>query len=324
MRASSAISLGVALTFGALAAFLARGLLLNVDPQARRPVQGRMVVASAPVGFGTALTSANLREVDWPAGDVLDGAFTSIADLTRDGRRLALAPLQRNEPVLAAKVTAPNQRATLSTQIDEGMRAVSVRVDEVRGVAGFVLPGDRVDLILTRGEGGTQDNAYADVLIQNAKVLAIDQVAGDRQDKPTVARAVTLELSVAEAQKVVLAQGVGRLSLVLRQTGEPVAQAAQRVTTADLGPGESAAAKDRIAELTAQVEALRKASEAAAAQAGEGARAQLAEMETRLRVELGQRMPPGIAPSAPAPPKLTINVIRNGSKREPYSVDAED
>jgi pilus assembly protein CpaB len=288
-------------------------------------VPTRIVVASSPIGFGMALTSANMREVDWPVGQSLDGSFASIADLTKDGRRLALAPLQRNEPVLAAKVTAPNQRATLSTQIDEGMRAVSVRVDEVRGVAGFVLPGDRVDLILTRGEGGMQDNAYADVLIQNAKVLAIDQVSGDRQDKPTVARAVTLELPVAEAQKVILAQGVGRLSLVLRQTGEPVVATSQRVTSADLSSGESVAAKDRIAELTAQVEALRKAAEAATARAGEGTRAQIAELETRLRGELGrQALPPGISPAAPAPPKLTINVIRNGSKREPYTVDAEE
>ncbi|KQP53660.1 hypothetical protein ASF39_19830 [Methylobacterium sp. Leaf108] len=283
------------------------------------------MVAAAPVGFGAPLTEANLREVEWPAGDALDGSFSTIADLTKDGRRLALAPLQRNEPVLAAKITAPNQRATLSTQIEQGMRAVTIRVDEVRGVAGFVLPGDRVDLILTRGEGGTQDTAYADMLIQNAKVLAIDQVAGDRQDKPTVARAVTLELNVPQAQKAILAQGIGRLSLVLRQTGEPVAAASERVTAADLGTGQSAAAKNQIADLTAQVEALRKAADAASARAGEGTRAQLAEMEMRLRGEIGrQAKPPGLSPAAPPPPKLTINVIRNGSKREPYPVDAEE
>lgn len=325
MRGSSGISLVVALLFGALAAFLARGLLLGVETQGKRPAQGRVVVAAAPVSFGAPLTEANLREVEWPAGETLDGSFASIADLTKEGRRLALAPMQRNEPILGSKITAPNQRATLSTQIEEGMRAVTIRVDEVRGVAGFVLPGDRVDLILTRGEGSTQDSAYADMLIQNAKVLAIDQVAGDRQDKPTVARAVTLELSVQQAQKAILAQGVGRLSLVLRQTGEPVAAASERVTSADLGPGQTTAAKNQIAELTAQVEALRKAAEAADARAGEGTRAQLAEMEMRLRGEMGrQGMPPGLSPAAPLPPKLTINVIRNGSKREPYSVDAEE
>ncbi len=324
MRRSSAISLLVALAFGAVAAFLARGLLLGVETQARRPASGKVVVASAPISFGATLSATNLREVDWPGAAPLEGAFASIADLTKDGRRLALAPLQRNEPVLLARITAPNQRATLSTQIETGMRAVTVRVDEVRGVAGFVLPGDRVDLILTRGETGAQDAAYADILLQNAKVLAIDQVAGERQDKPTVARAVTLELSVDQAQKVVLAQGVGRLSLVLRQTDEPVGASPVRVTTSDLGPGESTAAKDRIAELTAQVEALRKAADAANARAGEGTRAQLAEMEMRLRSQLMHANPtPALSPAAPPPPKLTINVIRNGSKRDAYSVDAE-
>lgn len=325
MRSSSAISLGIAVVFGALAAFLARGLLLGADTGAARPPSQKVVVAARPVAFGSALTPDNLRTVDWPAGQPLDGSFASVEDLTRDGRRLALAAIQRNEPVLAVKVTAPNQRATLSTQIEEGMRAVSVRVDEVRGVSGFVLPGDRVDVVLTRGEGGGQDQVYADMLLQNAKVLAVDQISGERQDKPSVARAVTLELGVEQAQKVILAQGIGRLSLVLRQTGEPDGAMAQRVTAADLGPRENSAAKDRIAELQAQVEALKSAAEQASARAGEGTRQQLAEMEMRLRGELGRQAltPPAI--TAPvAPPRLTINVIRNGAKREPYSVGAEE
>lgn len=321
MRGSSALSLAIALLFGALAAFLARGLLVGTIREP--PPPGRVVVAAKSIPFGAPLTEDNLREVPWPATDRPEGSFDSVLAVTRDGRRLALVSLQKNEPVLSAKVTAPNQRATLSTQIDDGMRAVSVRVDEVRGVAGFVLPGDRVDLILTRGEGGAQDGAYADVLIQNAKVLAIDQLAGERQDKPTVARAVTLELTVEQAQKVVLAQGIGRLSLVLRQNGAADANAAARVTAADLGPG-AQAARDRIAELTAQIEALKQAAEQASARAGEGTRQQLAEMEMRLRSELGRSQPVGIAPPAPQPPKLTINVIRNGSRREPYAVDAED
>jgi pilus assembly protein CpaB len=90
------------------------------------------------------------KKVAWPTQTALEGTFASAAELTTGGRRLAVASLQRNEPILVSKITGPNGRATLSTQIDEGMRAVSVRVDEVRGVAGFVSPGDRVDVILTR------------------------------------------------------------------------------------------------------------------------------------------------------------------------------
>jgi len=321
MRSSSALSLGVAILFGLLAAFLARGMILGADTG--RPASHlKVVVAAGPVPFGAPLGPQNLREVDWPSGQSLEGSFGSVADLLKDGRRLALAPLRRNEPVLAGKVTEPNQRATLSTQIDEGMRAVSVRVDEVRGVAGFVLPGDRVDVILTRGEGGAQEAAaYADILLQNAKVLAVDQLASESQDKPAVARAVTLELTVEQAQKVILAQGVGRLSLILRQANEADLGGGRRVTAGDLGVGD-AVAKDRIAELEGRIEEMRKAAEAAAARGAN--QQQLAEMEMRLRGELGRQSlvpPPGAVPS---PPKLTINVIRNGTKREPYTIGAED
>lgn len=325
MRLSSVLSIAVALVFGALAAFLARGLLLGARTGAERPAAAlRVVVAAQPVAFGAPLGADNLREVDWPAGSAIEGAFASVADLTKDGRRLALAPLQRNEPVLAARITAPNQRATLSTQLDEGKRAVSVRVDEVRGVAGFVLPGDRVDVILTRGEAAAGDAAYADILLQNAKVLAIDQLANERQDKPAVARAVTLELDVEQAQKVVLAQGIGRLSLILRQPGEPALAAARRVTADDLGPANTAA-KDKVAELEARLDQMRKSADEANTRAGLGMRQQLADLEMRLRGELAHKPPPVAAAALPAPAparSLTITVIRNGSKREPYTIAA--
>ena len=240
MRLSSILSLGVAIVLGAAAAFLARGAIQGGSVAAVAS-SATAVVASEPLAFGVALTADNLREIQWPSNNVPDGAFSTITDLLKDGRRVTLAAIQRNEPILGPKITGPNQRATLSALIEDGMRAVTVRVDEVRGVAGFVLPGDRVDVILTVGESANSDPnsaAYADVLLQNAKVLGIDQQTNDRNEKPTVARAVTLELNIEQAQKVILAQGVGRLSLLLRQTGKADAQPARRVTAADLGRGE--------------------------------------------------------------------------------------
>lgn len=311
----------VALLFGMVAAFLVRGLIQGVtaDTSSTRTI----VVAKASIPFGAPLTADNLREVPWRAAESLDGAFASIADLTVNGRRLALATLQRNEPILTTRITGPNQRAILSTQLEEGMRAVTVRVDEVRGVAGFVLPGDRVDIILTRGEsgGGGDAGAFADMLLQNAKVLAVDQVASEGQDKPTVARAVTLELSAQQAQKVVLAQGIGRLSLVLRQAGEGDGAPTARVTASDLG-GTEPKKRDEMAELEKRLAEMRKADEAARAEAERQAAERLAEMEERLRNGMA-REPEARPVEEKATSGSVVRVIRGGSKTEEYTVANE-
>ena len=98
------------------------------------------------------------------------------------------------------------------------MKAVTIRVNDVEGVAGFVLPGDHVDVVLTRP--GDKNIAINDVVIQNARVLAIDQLADERADKPSVVKAVTLEVDVTDGQKLALASTVGTLSLMLRKAGE--------------------------------------------------------------------------------------------------------
>lgn len=318
MRFAPRVSLLVALVCGLCAVLLARGLMGGSDSGPSRTI----VVARAPIAPGMPLSRENLREIRWHGTEALPGSFAHVDDLVRDGRRLALASLQRDEPVLSVRVTAPNQRATLSTQLDDGMRAVAVRVDEIRGVAGFVLPGDRVDLVLTRGENGAggDSKAYADLLLQNAKVLAVDQIATEGQEKPTVARAVTLELTQMEAQKVVLAQGIGRLSLILRQAGEVGGDPPLRVTAGDLGP-DAVAERDRLAELEKQIETMKKAS----AEAERRDAQRLAEVEARMRRDLDKPMPSFAPPSPPKPvtPSSVVNVIRNGSKTEQYNVAAE-
>ena len=130
-----------------------------------------------------------MREIAWPEGALPAGAFGKIADLTT-GKRIVLGPIDPNEAILAAKVTGPGQRATLSAMLGDGMKAVTVRVNDVEGVAGFVLPGDHVDVLLTRT--GEKNTAITDVVLQDARVLAIDQLADQRTDKPSVVKAVTL------------------------------------------------------------------------------------------------------------------------------------
>ncbi len=174
----------------------------------------------------------SLREVPWPQDALPAGAFGKIADLTA-GKRIVLMPIDVNEAILATKITGPGQRATLSAVLEPGMKAVTVRVNDVEGVAGFVLPGDHVDVLLTRQ--GEKNMAVTDVVVEDVRVLAIDQLADERTDKPSVVKAVTLEVNVTDGQKVALAATVGTLSLLLRKAGELAGGDTRRVTTADLG-----------------------------------------------------------------------------------------
>jgi pilus assembly protein CpaB len=229
--------------FGLLAVFIANMWLKNqagqhVQAQAPQPaVQTKtIVVAAQPLRFGAELTDANLKEVPWPETAIPAGAFARKSDLLAQGRRIVLAAIEPNEPVLAVKVTGPGQRATLSALVRPGMKAVTIRVNDVEGVGGFVLPGDHVDVVLTRQIDKGQ--ASTDVVLQNARVLAIDQTADERTSKPSVAKSVTLEVTTVEAQKVWLASSVGNLSLLLRKAGERDEARARKITLQDLFSGD--------------------------------------------------------------------------------------
>jgi pilus assembly protein CpaB len=231
---------GIAVVFGLLAVFVAQGWLsyqaeLSRKTAAPKPQQvatRTIVIAGGPLRFGTHVTPDNLREVAWPDQAIPAGTFSSIAELTGSGKRIVLASIERNEPILRTKITGPGQKATLSAVIQDGMRAVTVRVNDVEGVAGFVLPGDHVDVLLTRQ--AERVNGTNDVVIQNTRVLAVDQLADDAADRPTVARAVTLEVDTVGAQKIALAASLGNLSLMLRRAGEQHMDATRRITTSDL------------------------------------------------------------------------------------------
>ena len=167
----------------------------------------------------------------WPEDALPAGAFDKIGKLTAS-KRIVLMPIDVNEAILASKITGPGQRATLSAMLRDGMKAVTIRVNDVEGVAGFVLPGDRVDVVLTRPNNKMQVN---DVVIQNARVLAVDQMADERAEKPSVVKAVTLEVDATGGQKLALASVVGTLSLMLRKAGEVAENNPRQVTATDLG-----------------------------------------------------------------------------------------
>lgn len=235
MRTNNVAVLVLAVVMGGIAAFLARQWLESHARAAVEETKGTIVVAKSPLTFGTEVTADNIIEISWAATSLPEGAFATKQDLLQDGRRTVLAGLDRNEPVLRSKVTAPGQRGSLSSLLQEGNRAVTVRVDDVRGVAGFILPGDFVDIVLIRAEEGSRRENYSEILLQQVKVLAVDQLASERQEQPTIAKAVTLEVTPEQAQKVLLATNIGKLSLILRQPGERNSQVTRRVTERDLG-----------------------------------------------------------------------------------------
>jgi pilus assembly protein CpaB len=244
LRKNTIIMVGIAVVFGLLAVFVAQGWLnyqaelsrRTVAPAPQAAVATRtIVVAATPLRFGMHMTAENLREVAWPEGAIPNGTFATIAELTQ-GKRIVLAAIERNEPILRTKITGQGQKATLSAVIQDGMRAVTVRVNDVEGVAGFVMPGDHVDVLLTRQAERT--NGINDVVIQNTRVLAVDQLADDAADRPTVVRAVTLEVDTIGAQKIALAASLGNLSLMLRRAGEQNQEATRRITTGDLAQTE--------------------------------------------------------------------------------------
>jgi pilus assembly protein CpaB len=200
----------------------------------------KIVVAKSPLRFGNALEAGTMREIDWPESALPPGAFASIKEVLSAGKRIVLAPIEPNEPILATKLTGPGQRATLSAVIHPGMKAVTVRVNDVEGVAGFVLPGDRVDIMLTRRN---DKNGTTDVVLQNAPVLAIDQLADERTAKPTIVKAVTLEVDTVSAQKLTLSAQLGVLSLALRKAGEAEIDQSRRISQEDIGNASMPAAQ---------------------------------------------------------------------------------
>ena len=198
----------------------------------------KVVVAKVTLNFGDRLVPEKLQVVEYPPASVPPGAFERIEQLAGpDQDRVVLRAIDPQEPVLATKVSGTGGRAILSTVIDKDMRAVTISVNDVKGVAGFVEPGDRVDVLLTHNaNGAATDEQRNDVLLQNIKVLGVDQQADDKKDKPVVAKAVTLEVSPDDGQKLTLAASIGSLSLALRNFSNPDAVATRSVSTHDLVP----------------------------------------------------------------------------------------
>ena len=291
MRTNDLVVLFLAIVMGGVAAFLARGWLESHANASAGASVGSIVVTTQPLGLGTVINPENVVEIPWGAEKLPEGAFVSTAALLREGPRFVLSALDRNEPVLRSKITAPGQRASLSTLLEPGKRAVTVRVDDVRGVAGFILPRDFVDVVLISEDPAARRESYSDILLHHVKVLAIDQLASERQQHPTVAKAVTIEVTPEQAQKILLATNIGRLSLILRQAGDGNVVADRRVTERDLNRSRTPEPVRIAAPLP----------------------------PPPLPPPPPPRSPPPPAPAAKVPDMVTVAIVR-GIKREEYNV----
>jgi pilus assembly protein CpaB len=257
MRLNTIITLGASAAFGLLAVFLARGWINSavkkeLGQTSSETVQQVKTIPTTPIlvadielAFGDVLTPDSVRFVEYPKDSVPDGAFTNLdALLGEQGERVVLSTLTLNEPILGHKISGPNGKASLSARIRPGYRAVAVRVDDVSGVAGFVVPGDIVDVIYTREpesaankrSNSSASNYVSDIILQNISVLGVDQNQSNKTAEANVARTVTLEVKNEDGQALNLAMEYGTLSLSLRGVGEIQPEKSQRVRLSDLGP----------------------------------------------------------------------------------------
>jgi pilus assembly protein CpaB len=181
-----------------------------------------VAVASQDIGLGTVITPDMLRLVQWPQGQEPAGAHAALAELQG---RVITASLQRGEPVLDARLAPPGTKGGLVSLVAPGKRAMTVRVNDVVGVAGFALPGTFVDVLVSTQEdsrSGERERMISKIVLERMLVLAVAQEVDRDPTKPKVVNAVTLEVTPQQAEVLDLARSVGTLSLVLRNQTEHI------------------------------------------------------------------------------------------------------
>ena len=229
MKNMRALAMLTVATIAALAAvlFASRWMQTQATPSTK------VVVAATDINLGQRLTPEFVKLVDWPAGSIPAGAFTDPQKL--DGRVLKTSA-QRGEPLLDAKLAPVGTLGGLSAVIGEGKRAITVRVNDVIGVAGFALPGNYVDIIVNtqKDANAARDQNISKIVLEKILVLAVAQEVGRDETKPKVVDAVTLEVTPDQAEKIDLARSIGTLSLVLRNQIDPQATQTGGATRATL------------------------------------------------------------------------------------------
>jgi pilus assembly protein CpaB len=220
------IMLGVSIMVGLGAVFAAAQWVANKSSTSTTKV----VVAAKDLDVGTRLSTGLLQEVDWPANSAVRGSFADAKSLDN---RVINTNLLRGEPLVEGKLAPVGSKGGLSAVIADGKRAMTVKVNEIVGVAGFALPGNFVDIMVNATD--EKSSAVSRIVLEQILVLAVaqEQVVRDESHAKVVS-AVTLEVTPAEAEKLDLARSVGNLSLVLRNQVDRKSAVTQGARSKDL------------------------------------------------------------------------------------------
>lgn len=212
------MALVLALVSGGAAGYLALGYMnAPVTPRsAEANAMSHIVVAARDLAVGTVLAPGDVKRIEWPSLTVPPGYAANEDEVMGRG---VITPVSANEPLMTAKLADKEAGGGLPIVIPEGKRAVSVKVDEVIGVAGFVLPGTRVDVLVTLTQSGEREEAATRVILQNVQTLASGQtIQKNANGEPQTATVITLLVTPEEAEKLTLAATEGQIQLALRNT----------------------------------------------------------------------------------------------------------
>lgn len=246
MRIVTMVSLGASAALGVAALFVARTWLPSNQSKAEAAVAASVkdwkpvVIATKALPYGTKLDPSNLTVAQMPAQYVPEGAFTTVQSLMQADHGappVVISAIALREPILPAKVTGPGARPSVAIQIAEGKRAYAIRVNDVAGVGGNILPGDRVDVMLMRNlnlDNQGPPNLVAEVVIQNVRLLGLDLNVDPASTQTKISNTATVEVSLEETQKLAMAGNMGTLSLALRRTGAAEDAPQRALRTADM------------------------------------------------------------------------------------------
>ena len=247
MRTGTVISLGASAMLGVGALVVAKlWLPQSARSTAKSPAVAvatqPVVVASADIPYGAKLDASRLTVEHLPVGTAPKGAFSDPAQIISQsgGPPIALTPIVAHEPILPGKLSGAGARPTVAAIIGDGMRAYTIGVSDVAGGGGHVLPGDRVDVVLTcnlndfKPDGAQGKRLVSGVVLQNVRVLGMDLNADPTSTTAAVAHTTTLEVSPQDAEKLALAAQAGTLSLALRRTGNAEVTPLRPVAVFDL------------------------------------------------------------------------------------------
>ncbi len=207
---------------------------LERQPKVRTIPTVMVAVATQDLKFGQPLTEKSVRMVEWPKNAAPKNGFQKLEDLFIKGSepRTVLRRMEPDEPILKAKVTGFGEKATVAALLDPGMRAHTFSVNAVSSVGGFMLPGTRIDVILTYTD--RNDGLKTKYLVQNVEVVAVDQDTDRDRIEARVARTVTVQVTPKQVEELTLAQSLGKITLALRGFGSNELASASGVTRENL------------------------------------------------------------------------------------------